>query len=268
MIESLSKKLPWIVCLVILLSIGTNCVDRRQEEEEFQKRIEKEMKNNPRLKELVYSEQMSPESPASLTTNEKNYIKVRELESDNSTVKLTVFYESLCPDSIDFFNQQLRPAYLDLSHNVKLDLVPYGFAKQNYSHGRWTFTCQHGPKECDYNKIHACAIKLLKQDSKIYRFISCLMKDKNETLHLSKCATMYKVNLEKINKCRLSKIGDRLLSKLGNRTDSFRPKLKWVPTVAFNDVYTKKDQDEAMKNLAKVLCRHLKHKPRACHDHQ
>lgn len=183
---------------------------------------------------------------------------------NNSTVKLTLFYEALCPYSIDFFNQQLTPAFKLLHNYIKLDLLPYGNAKQTHSHGRWNFTCQHGKLECEYNKLQACTIKVLKHQNKYFDFIACLMKDKNETQNLSKCADKYSIDLTEINKCRESRSGDSYLAKLGKRTHNFKPQIQGVPTVAFNNVYTEKDQDDALNNLKKVVCRHLSPRPKAC----
>jgi len=41
-------------------------------------------------------------------------------------LKLTVYYESLCPDSIRFITKQLYPTYQKLAFDV--EFVPYGKA--------------------------------------------------------------------------------------------------------------------------------------------
>lgn len=45
-----------------------------------------------------------------------------------SGVKVTVFYESLCPDSIRFIENQLLPNYDSLKEFITLDFVPFGKA--------------------------------------------------------------------------------------------------------------------------------------------
>lgn len=47
-------------------------------------------------------------------------------------LKITLFYETLCPDCQYFVTQQLYPAYKKIGDSLKIDLVPYGFASVIY----------------------------------------------------------------------------------------------------------------------------------------
>ena len=47
----------------------------------------------------------------------------------SASVRLGLFYESLCPDSRDFIVNQLQDAYSKLSNITHLELIPYGNAK-------------------------------------------------------------------------------------------------------------------------------------------
>lgn len=44
-------------------------------------------------------------------------------------VKVSVYYEALCPDSKFFITYQLVPAYEELKEFLILDLIPYGKAE-------------------------------------------------------------------------------------------------------------------------------------------
>lgn len=46
-------------------------------------------------------------------------------------VKISVYYEALCPDSKFFIKYQLLPVYEEFPDNIILDLVPYGKAQVN-----------------------------------------------------------------------------------------------------------------------------------------
>nr|CAI5854466.1 unnamed protein product [Callosobruchus analis] len=39
---------------------------------------------------------------------------------------VSVYYETLCPDCIDFFRTQLKPTYDQLADYLDLDLIPFG----------------------------------------------------------------------------------------------------------------------------------------------
>ncbi|XP_075229274.1 gamma-interferon-inducible lysosomal thiol reductase-like protein isoform X2 [Lycorma delicatula] len=189
-------------------------------------------------------------------------------EDRGNKVKVTLFYETQCGDCVNYFAQQISPTYKNLKKNVVFDLVPYGKSQQNYSEGHWHFTCQHGQTECEYNELHACAIDKINSQAKLIPFLACLMQDKQEELHINECTKKYSINKLELDQCRYSTKGEDLLAKMGNRTHDFQPTIKHVPTLAFNGVYKQKDQDDAEKDLQKVVCRYLKSKPKSCKHHQ
>lgn len=62
-------------------------------------------------------------------------ISQTDLETDPNLlqrVKVSVYYEALCPDSKFFIKYQLLPVYEEFQDNIILDLVPYGKAQVNY----------------------------------------------------------------------------------------------------------------------------------------
>ena len=46
-------------------------------------------------------------------------------------VNITVYYESLCPDSIEFITGQLYPTYQSLEKYLNVEFVPFGNAEVN-----------------------------------------------------------------------------------------------------------------------------------------
>lgn len=71
--------------------------------------------------------------------------------------------------------------------------------------------------------VHLWVLQLVHR-TKIIRFI-----------HFQ-CADLINYPYEKLEKCAKSKEGFDLLATFGDMTHNFRPKLKWVPTVVFNNV--------------------------------
>ncbi|CAG2179462.1 unnamed protein product [Oppiella nova] len=78
------------------------------------------------------------------------------------TVELSAYIESLCPDSRNFINNQLKPVYDKLKaaepQILTINLVPFGNAKLTFVSNstvqpKLTFTCQHKAAECDGNII-------------------------------------------------------------------------------------------------------------------
>jgi interferon, gamma-inducible protein 30 len=44
---------------------------------------------------------------------------------------MDIYYESLCPDSVRFISQQLKPLYNDFKKHLDISLIPFG--KSNVS---------------------------------------------------------------------------------------------------------------------------------------
>jgi len=48
---------------------------------------------------------------------------------ESSKVKIDVYYETLCPDSIQFIRRQLYPTFNKIGQIMDINLVPYGKAE-------------------------------------------------------------------------------------------------------------------------------------------
>ena len=48
------------------------------------------------------------------------------------TVNIQVYYESLCPDSINFITKQLYPTYQALGNYMDIEFIPFGNADVSF----------------------------------------------------------------------------------------------------------------------------------------
>lgn len=69
---------------------------------------------------------------------------------DAPPVKVSFYYESLCPGCRQVWATQLYSTYQKLASSgiVEFEIVPYGNAQEQPYGSSWYFTCQHGPTEC------------------------------------------------------------------------------------------------------------------------
>ncbi|XP_050441943.1 gamma-interferon-inducible lysosomal thiol reductase-like [Adelges cooleyi] len=190
-----------------------------------------------------------------------------ENEKQNSVPRVTVsiYYESLCPDCINFFTNQLAPNLVKYYKYLNLDFLPYGNCKQEKIDGKWNFTCQHGAPEFAKNKWQACSINVLPSKPKcLAKYITCYMTSvhKSHTGYLCAKKLGLLQSYKKIKDCyQNDDFSNELMAHYGNRTHSFTPPLNWMPSIVFNGVYNKTDQQDAENNLPKAICRHLNPKP-------
>ncbi|RZF42881.1 hypothetical protein LSTR_LSTR012695 [Laodelphax striatellus] len=185
-------------------------------------------------------------------------------EDAKEKVKVTVFYESQCGDSIRFFKRQVKQAYDALNQHIDFEFVPYGKAVHEKLNDNFKFTCHHGSTECDYNKVQSCAIKYSPDQNTTVSFLSCVMGTYKQSSVLESCAKQSSLNLEKIKECASGSEGDELHAKHGDRTNSFRPSVSYVPTIVLNGVYNSATQYDAEYNLLATVCKKFKSKPDAC----
>ena len=56
------------------------------------------------------------------------YYVLNNIAANDDRVKITVYYESYCPDSARFLNGQLTRAYNEIRDIIKIELIPFGKA--------------------------------------------------------------------------------------------------------------------------------------------
>lgn len=192
-------------------------------------------------------------------------------------VPVTVYYESLCPDSKAFIVEQLTPtARGPLGKFIDLTLVPYGKSSFKTQGSDTEFTCHHGPNECYGNKIHSCAIKNIEaasfqagktKQSKTVDFINCIMSRSfpDSTFQTQSCGDENEIrNWKSIAECANSTDGSTLLKENGLMTEALNPKLSSVPTVLFRNHFDYDTQKIATVDFRRALCQQISPSPPEC----
>ncbi|XP_026732254.1 GILT-like protein 2 isoform X2 [Trichoplusia ni] len=163
--------------------------------------------------------------------------KLRALQDK---VDIKIYYECHCSDCILFDTTQLRPTVELLGSKLNLHLNPYGNAETiDNGNGKYEFKCQHGPTECYGNKLHACAIDLLGNQTLAVMYNSCMMnsnrKDKGSDDNAAdECGKLLKINSKPIKQCAKGLKGSLLLKAYGD--ESKRVGFKFVPYILINGV--------------------------------
>ncbi|KAI1290096.1 Gamma-interferon-inducible lysosomal thiol reductase [Halotydeus destructor] len=171
-------------------------------------------------------------------------------------VKVSVYYETLCPDSIAFIKNQLTPTYNDIGEIMDIELVPYGKAAyEERDDGSVIFRCQHGSRECYGNTVQACAIKQLNNSIElILPFVHCMETQRFPDRAGQKCAEERNLTWSDLSSCASGNEGQRAHLEMGKKTESLSPKMYFVPWINVNDVHSNANQDGALDDLLKVVC--------------
>ncbi|KAF7287015.1 GILT-like protein 1 [Rhynchophorus ferrugineus] len=189
-----------------------------------------------------------------------------ELGKETEKVKISVYYEALCPDSKFFITYQLVPVFDKLKDFLIIDLVPYGKAQTMVDdNGKINFICQHDHIECFANKIHACVIDQIKDPEKQLKYIACMITDNMIPEDASeRCGREQNIDFTPINKCAVEQKGSILLKKFGERTHSLSPRITFIPTIELNESQTFEPQAAILKDLLKAVCKVYQSKPNGC----
>lgn len=84
----------------------------------------------------------------------------------NKQVKVDVYYESLCPDSIGFIAEQLKPIYKELKNHLDVTFVPFGKSSVSL----FAFKKQHKKKFYSQSKNK---FKVFKGQTKVFLHNYC-----------------------------------------------------------------------------------------------
>ncbi|XP_019754989.1 gamma-interferon-inducible lysosomal thiol reductase-like isoform X2 [Dendroctonus ponderosae] len=181
----------------------------------------------------------------------------------SAAVKVSVYYETLCPYSIAFISNQLHPNYKIFDNLIELELIPYGHATEEIVDGMKTFTCQHGTDECYGNTVHGCVIEYQNiSTSELFVFCGQSSSSPASLEILEKCAMDNEIPWSDIESCLSSGQGEDILEKHGQKTDLLNP--TGIPTIVFNDVFNDDDWRESLNDFKAVLCKYLENEPDKC----
>lgn len=190
---------------------------------------------------------------------------------ESEKVRVAVYYESYCPDSIKFLTQQLYPVYkTPLASYMNLTLVPYGLSNYSISEtGTYNFECHHGAKECTGNMIMACILNVYKNQDEQLKLMNCTSdtiskNPKLEEYPAPQCASELKLDYTVVQNC-VRDNGNQLLAALGNKTNQLQPKLTNVPTIVFKEKNDPEASKLAQKDFKSALCAQITgKKPEEC----
>uniref|UniRef100_A0A0N5C3D4 Saposin A-type domain-containing protein n=1 Tax=Strongyloides papillosus TaxID=174720 RepID=A0A0N5C3D4_STREA len=182
-----------------------------------------------------------------------------ERRMTNQTLKITLLYESLCPDCQEFILGTLHDVYTHFKNYIDLELVPFGNAKIDEKTRK--VVCQHGSEECKINKYEGCAINFLQ---KPFDFIYCLEGKLEKSYNLEKaapiCLEYVKADvhaIDLITHCYNGEQGNKFQKAYAERTLEAHPdKHEHVPWLYFNDISLHKAQTY-QSILPQTICQWL-----------
>jgi len=197
-----------------------------------------------------------------ITLSHPAFAKPKSVYNKDPNVVVSLYYESLCPYCKSWISDELIPTYEKLQNYMTVEFVPYGNAQQQEDGDTWTFTCQHGPRECTGNIQQSCLLKYVTDPDEFIYVIHCIEDSDIITSkdNIEKCLKDHSgatdETIDTIIQCAASEEGTQLHHEMGVVTDNLKPKHEYVPWVTFNHVHSENsDTEDCQFDLFRCLCR-------------
>lgn len=174
--------------------------------------------------------------------------------SAGEKVRVDVYFESLCSDSMRFFTNQLYPTWTQLHDIMDLHLVPFGKAKGTpQSNGDYSFECQHGANECHGNKVMSCVQSSFPIDTQV-KMTHCMMAKNYPAYAGDQCAHELGLDWAPLDSCSRGILGSQLLYQNGLKTAALKPRVYFIPTITINGKYDNAQLSRSMRSLKDQIC--------------
>lgn len=183
-----------------------------------------------------------------------------KIKRNDGLQDIKVFYDSLCPDAINFINGPYKSFYSIkyLQNRLKVILIPgalMSFETNNDSQETY-FSCFGGENECLGNIFHSCAIYLLDIEQ-ANKYIICYMDNivrfkKNNFQTTSFCAKEVGFKEETLFNCASSPAGVNFMKLLLRRKQGTMTHSPWI---IVNGQYDKKKEDLVLENTTAYACK-------------
>lgn len=193
-------------------------------------------------------------------------------------VTINLYYETRCPDCVEFINQTLRPLWnnKDIRPHLNITMNPYGnamsipvakvsegykFWHPNTTSEGWEFVhiCQHGTDECLGNLIQACAISMAKKEQ-FMEMVFCMADKPDWSIEKASydCMNQTKIDQNAVKECVNTPQGNKMFADLGRLTQAVpgRQGTPWVLIEGQNLANT--------TDLMRSVCGHVGNSPSSC----
>ena len=171
----------------------------------------------------------------------------------NSDTSLTIYYDSLCGDSMRFISNYFKPYFnnKDFSSNSKVKLIPGSLMTADGN----SLYCKHGYNECLGNVYHACAQNLF-GENKFNQFVICYF-DYYQNVEDSSltCAENVGMKSQDLKNCAETDMGRTLALNIVKHKQVYNFQFGHSPLVLVNEDYNRLVEEDVLNSgLFYYLC--------------
>ncbi|KAG6454291.1 hypothetical protein O3G_MSEX008625 [Manduca sexta] len=183
-----------------------------------------------------------------------------QLSTVNGRIKITVGTTAGCGDTVRFINDQLVPAYNQYGNFLDLEFVPWGRTTRNPD---GSFTCQFGVNDCWANRLHRCALNMLRGNQTAQmNYMDCefTLPLPGFTQGTYACAQASGLRLIEVDNCVA--YGSAELDRAAEEAAKLPIQaINFVPAISFNNQNSIDLNNQARSRLSSMICFALANDP-------
>uniref|UniRef100_A0A183BPM8 Gamma interferon inducible lysosomal thiol reductase GILT n=1 Tax=Globodera pallida TaxID=36090 RepID=A0A183BPM8_GLOPA len=154
----------------------------------------------------------------SLRHQQQQHNQQQEPNSPGCDVPSDFWYEALCPYCQRFVANNLGALHNRFGSRIKLDLVPWG---NSILLRNGHISCNHGPKECDANRLMSCVLEEVPTDQAVH-FVICFERSLSVGAGVEQamlqCSSFIRNSYKRIKQCYMGERGIQLQRQAAQRT--------------------------------------------------
>lgn len=168
--------------------------------------------------------------------------------------KVTVYTESYCPGCVEFEAGSLAKFTNNPSKHqlAEVEVIVFGNAHEYKSESGYTYTCQHGEKECRGNLIESCVQKVLCGDIAERRLVCVAQSMQSQWGDVeSKVYNCLEDEEKELVRSCVDTQSSEVMHDIATRTKDH----KYVPWIMLDGVHSDEIQEKLGDDMVDYLCK-------------
>lgn len=176
-----------------------------------------------------------------------------QVQMEDGKINVMIGTTSGCSDAARYMSK-VRSTYDRFKDFVNFEFVPWG---RTVREGNGTLTCQFGPRDCWANRVHRCALQMLRGNADAQlRYLECEFSPPYPAFYQGSiiCAYAAGLNVVDMDICIRTSVGDDLEVPAEEISREPVATINFIPFIVFNNNVNQSLHLQGYQRLESVIC--------------
>ncbi|CAK1546571.1 unnamed protein product [Leptosia nina] len=176
-----------------------------------------------------------------------------QVQPVNGKIRVQIGGTAGCPFVARYITESVGPVFAKYGQFLDIEFVPWGKTRRTEN---GELECQFGKRDCWANRLHRCAIDLLKDDpAAMVRYMVCEFTTPKPGYNGSyQCARDVGLRLIEVDNCMATEAGDRLAVAAESAATEAINTFGSIPYTVINGIVNRDVSVQARERLESVIC--------------